>query len=237
MIVSIAAVPHPPLLVPELVSGGAEGTSVLRQACVAAARRLSHAARAWIAVAADPSASAVSRADGSGTFRGYGVDVVVSLAEDTRSDTVDPLMPLPALIAGWLRAQAAAERVDVRLLAPDSPIPRCREFGASIAGHPGQVGLLVLGDGSTLHPGPAGRADDRADAYDRRVSRALAAADAEALLDLDADLGTELNVGGRAAWQALAGAALAAGHRWRADLLYSQAPYGTGYHVAVWEPT
>jgi hypothetical protein len=35
----------------------------------------------------------------------------------------------------------------------------------------------------------------------------------------------------------LAAVALAGGQSWRSRELYSGAPYGVGYHVAVWDPS
>jgi aromatic ring-opening dioxygenase LigB subunit len=107
--------------------------------------------------------------------------------------------------------------------------------GERLARQDRPVGLLVLGDGSSRRPGPSGHPDARSVPYDAGVRDALATADVDALLGLDVELGAELAVSGRAAWQALAGAAL--GRSWRAELLYSEAPFGVGYHVAVWEPT
>jgi aromatic ring-opening dioxygenase LigB subunit len=91
---------------------------------------------------------------------------------------------------------------------------------------------LVLGDGSNRHgPRAPGSEDERAPSFDDAVAKALAKADAEALLALDPALADELGAGGRVPWQVLAGV----GDSWRAELLYSAAPFGVGYHVAVWE--
>jgi hypothetical protein len=68
------------------------------------------------------------------------------------------------------------------------------------------------------------------------VRTALAAADPAGLLALDANVATELGAMGRAAWQVLAGAALAVGEPWTGELLYSDLPFGVAYHVAVWDP-
>ena len=67
------------------------------------------------------------------------------------------------------------------------------------------------------------------------MARALSAADVEALLGLDARLCDELLVGGRAAWQALAGAADGSG-AYEGALLRHEAPYGVAYLVATWLP-
>ncbi|MGH3433115.1 MAG: hypothetical protein ACRDQB_09795, partial [Thermocrispum sp.] len=75
--------------------------------------------------------------------------------------------------------------------------------------------------------------------FDAAVAAALATADADALADVDPDLATDLGATGRAAWQVAAGVLSdATGHgRWAGKLLYSDAPFGVGYHVATWERT
>jgi hypothetical protein len=92
-----------------------------------------------------------------------------------------------------------------------------------------------MGDGSACRGVKApGYDDPRADGYDAAVARALATADAGALLGLDPVLSDQLRVAGRAPWQVLAGAATATGGRWRGELTYDAAPYGVGYFVASW---
>jgi aromatic ring-opening dioxygenase LigB subunit len=234
VIVGVAVVPHPPLLVPELVPGAVAETEAVRRACVAAGKRLAALSRDWLAIAGDTHFWGLTSADAVGSFRGYGVDKIVSLAEGCVADGGDPGLPLPVLVAGWLREQAGAGRVVVETIDPVGSVDDSRRVGERLARQDRPVGLLVLGDGSSRHPGPAGHPDERAVGYDASVRDALAAADVDALLGLDTELAAELHVSGRAAWQALAGAA--AGRSWRAELLYSEAPFGVGYHVACWEP-
>ncbi|HEX4723667.1 MAG TPA: hypothetical protein VH333_14195 [Pseudonocardiaceae bacterium] len=244
MIIRAVVVPHPPLLVPELVGGATTPTEAVRVASVTAVRRLAEVAGAWVAVAADPAGPFVVHSNARGSFAGYGVDVPVSLASDaislTSDSAVDPALPLPALVAGWLRAQAGAERVEVNLVEPGLSAAGCEQFGADLAmalAGESPVGLLVLGDGANRHTDRApARPDDRAGDFDQRARAALAAADPAGLLALDADLATELGAMGRAAWQVLAGVALAVGGPWTGELSYSDAPFGVAYHVAVWEP-
>jgi aromatic ring-opening dioxygenase LigB subunit len=234
VIVGVAVVPHPPLLVPELVAGAVAETAAVRHACVAAGRRLAAVSRHWLAIAGDPDFHGLTSADAVGTFGGYGVDKIVSLAADGGVDEVDPDLPLPVLVAGWLREQAGAAEVVVQTIDPSGSVNDSKRVGERLARQDRPVGLLVLGDGSNRHPGPSGHPDPRAVTYDAGVRDALARADLDALLGLDVDLAAELAVSGRAAWQALAGAA--AGRSWRPELLYSDAPFGVGYHVACWEP-
>ncbi|WP_199443283.1 hypothetical protein [Umezawaea beigongshangensis] len=232
MISRVAVVPHPPLLVPELTSGAAAETEPLRAACLAVAGELAASATRWVAVAADAGGPAHHTAEATGSFRGFGVDVRVSLSGGTGGDP-RPL-PLPVLIAGWLRERAGADTVEVALVPPGLPADECAAAGRALAASAsGPVGLLVLGDGSSRHGENAvGRPDDRAAAYDAAVHAALAAADPEALLRLDADLGAELGAAGRAAWQVLAGAV--GDTPWRCDLAEFLAPFGVGYHLALW---
>jgi hypothetical protein len=210
---------------------------------VTAARALADVATDWVAVAADPSGPVTLPPGARGTFAGYGVDVPVSL-DATRDGTAAPdrTLALPALVAGWLRERVDARRVRVRvrLVEPDLPVADCCREGADLVAAltgPAPVGLLVLGDGSNRHtdraPAPQ---DDRAAAFDDGVAAALAAADPAALLALDTGLAAELGAMGRAAWQVLAGVALAVGGRWSGKALYDGQPFGVAYHVAVWDP-
>ncbi|CAM3552221.1 hypothetical protein KIPE111705_13825 [Kibdelosporangium persicum] len=214
---------------PELVVADVPEVSSVRRACVAAARFLAAGSRRWIAVA--PGFGEVP--DGAvGTFRGFGVDVRVRLAADTEGD-VDPSLPLPVLIAGWLRQQAGAQSVSVHLVSPEATREQCQELGARLARETsGPVGLLVLGDGSPKHGDRApGRPDERAPDFDDAVHTALSNADAEALLALDEGLAGELDAQGRAPWQVLAGT----GGDWRCAGSELMVPFGVAYHVAVWE--
>jgi aromatic ring-opening dioxygenase LigB subunit len=232
VIVRAAVVPHPPLLVPELVVAEVPEVRAVRRACVAAARALAQASRRWIAVA--PGYGEVGP-DAAGTFRGYGVDVRVTLSDDTQGEA-DPAMPLPALVAGWLREQAGARGVRIQLVDAGSTRSECEELGARLAKEANEpVGLLVLGDGSPRNGDRApGRPDDRAPAFEQAVHAALASADPTALLALDESLARELDADGLVAWQVLAGAA--AGRTWRCGHSELLVPFGVGYHIAVWDP-
>ncbi len=98
------------------------------------------------------------------------------------------------------------------------------------------MGLLVLGDGAAMHTLRApGSLDCRVPRLDATVAAPLAAADPCALLDLDATLASELWVAGRETWQVAAAAAQILATAWRGVLLYSAAPYGVAYHVALWD--
>jgi hypothetical protein len=227
----VVVLPEPPLLIPELATGAIAETAALRAACREGARRLGAAAGTWIAVGADAGGRRTVSADTRGSFIGFGVDVVVGLAPDA-AGPVDPVLPLPLLVAGWARGGLDV-RVRGELVAPDADQATCIALGAALADE--DAGLLVIGDGAAKHGEKApGYRDERAGAFDQAVAAALRDADAGALAALDPDLATHLWASGRAPWQVLAGAAR--GRSWRGELLHSSMPFGVAYHVAVWEP-
>ncbi|MGB3440920.1 MAG: hypothetical protein WBA97_19400 [Actinophytocola sp.] len=231
MIVRAAVVPNPPLLIPELVAGTDADVTAVRAACLAVATRLTSAATRWVAVGAGP--AGVLGPDAAGTFAGFGVDVVVRLG-GAASSAPDPAMPLPALVAGWLRAQVAAAEVTMHLVPPDLSPDDCYALGEHLAETPEPVGLLVVGDGSHRHGDHApGRPDDRAGPFDDAVHDALANADAKSLMALDPALAGELGAAGRAPWQVLAGV-LGQGE-WASDARLT-IPFGVAYHLAVLDP-
>jgi hypothetical protein len=268
---SIAIVPHPPLLVPELVGAAAAEGQPLRTACQQAVRRM--VARRWHAVGVDDGGPARVGAGAGGSFRGYGADVPVWLSADGAARAARGIgsprgrtggaggvaraardagvggpgrpaggLALPMLVAGWLRAQAAAQAVTGELVHPGSHPADCLARGKELADElharaEEDVSVLVLADGAATHPAPgAGRVDARAAGFDEAVAVALASADADALAAMDADVAASLGADGRAAWQVLAGMAISSGYDWAGELLYTGAPYGVGYHVAVWVP-
>ena len=240
----------------------------MRAACLDVAARLAGAADRWLVVASDPGGRRTVDHPVGGTFRGYGVDVRVTLGPDVAAAPgtypgsppgppgvplgwhagdsgraqmypdgyLDKYLPLPLLIAGWLRGQVApGVRVAAELVPPDLPTEDCRRLGAQLAARsaPAPVGLLVVGDGATTHGEKSpGYLDRRAEPFDAAVAAALADADPAGLLALDAGLAGELNAAGRAPWQVLAGAS--EGGRWHGELAYSGAPFGVAYHVALW---
>jgi aromatic ring-opening dioxygenase LigB subunit len=174
----------------------------------------------------------------AGTFLGYGVDVPVALAPGSSTQVTD--LPLPLLVAGWLREMTAPRvAIEAELVPPDLPTEDCRQLGAELAARlsarPDPVALLVVGDGAITHGEKApGYLDRRAEPFDAAVASALAEADPGQLLALEAGLALELNAVGRAPWQVLAGAARAVGEHWHGELAYSAAPFGVAYHVALW---
>src|SRR5699024_4758393 len=104
----VAVLPQAPLLVPELMGASVAGSEPMRSACLDAAARLAEASRDWVVLAPASTPGSVGP-DSRGSFRGYGANVVVSLGGD--AEVVDETLPLPALIAGWLRERVGAHRV------------------------------------------------------------------------------------------------------------------------------
>jgi hypothetical protein len=239
VLTTVAVLPEPPLLVPELANGATAETGELRAACLAAAARLAAAAPRWVALGADPAGRRTVDPRTRGSFIGFGVDLVVALdTTGSPSGPVDPRLPLPLLIAGWVAAGLDGPvRIRGELVGPAESPAACAALGAELAAEwaadPEPIGLLVLGDGAATHTERApGHFDGRAAAFDAGVAAALRDADRAALAALDAELAAELMVAGRPGWQVLAAAT--AGHDWRGELLHSAAPFGVAYHVAVW---
>ncbi|MBW5484463.1 hypothetical protein [Streptomyces bambusae] len=238
MLVAAAVCPCPPLLVPQVAAGAAAELAAARTACSDALAVLA-ASRPDLLVVVGAAEQGGGYDQGTpGSFRAYGVDLAVRLgpppAEPAGESTGGDL-PLSLSVAAWLldRAQwsgtpiagvAVAERLE--------PEP-CAVLGADLAATSERVALLVMADGSARRSLKApGYLDERAEAFDAGIARALAAADTAALAALDADLAHELMAAGRAPVQVLAGAAEGAGLAGR--LLYEDAPYGVGYFVAAW---
>lgn len=260
-------VPSPPVLVPELggAAGAATDTEVaaLRTAVLRAARELAGQATRWIVVGADD-VTRVIGSDAVGTFRGYGADVRVGLSGDDYAgdENADPALPLPVLIAGWLRAQVAPAAVaesrgavspgavesastaeapvvaEARLVAADLSSAECVAFGralrAELDAAPEPYGVLAVGDGAaTLSTKSPRYFDERAEKAQAEIDRALGAGDRDALAALDPRLCAELAVAGRPVFQVLAGLFT---ENPEVETLYAAAPFGVAYHVSVWRP-
>lgn len=231
MLTAVVFLPAPPLLVPELAGGAAPAMQDLRTACLDAVASLKDVAGPWTAVAAGGTAMRLDPRS-AGSWASFGADVRVSLSPDGGAPE-DPQLPLPALILGWLRGRAAPAATIAVQLYPGTASPQeCRELGLALAAEPSPAVLLAVGDGcTTLTEKAPGAFDPRATALQQQIDDALAAADTAALERLDPQLCDELGVSGRAPWQV---AAAAAGPGWRGRSLHRSAPYGVGYHVAVW---
>ncbi|MFF7637891.1 class III extradiol dioxygenase subunit B-like domain-containing protein [Kitasatospora sp. NPDC008050] len=231
MLVAAAVCPCPPLLVPEVAAGAAAELDGLRAACAEAVEELLATGPELLVLVGEGARAEVWTEGGAGTFQRYGVPVGVRLPTGRASD---PELSPALTVGAWLLTRAGAELPTHACAVPaDAPAERMLGLGEGLAGLADRVGLLVLGDGSACRSLKApGYLDDRAEAYDAQVARALGAADTAALAGLDPQLSAELLVAGRAPWQVLAGAGRQAGLSGR--LRYDEAPYGVGYFVASW---
>ncbi|MFI1236981.1 hypothetical protein [Nocardia salmonicida] len=248
---SIAAlVPSPPMLVPALcgrvpVSGSDpdDPIVVLRAAALDAAAALAAAADRWIVIGVD-SHDRIYGSSTRGTFRGFGADVVVGLAPaGEEPGPADSQLPLPVLVAGWLREQAAP-RISVRaqLFAADASPARCVEAGAALRAEldsePDPYAVLVVADGAaTLTVKSPGYLDERAHAVQHDLDAALRTGSRAGLAALEPELCAALLVDGRAAYQVLGGLFAADSADPQVRTLYQGAPYGVGYDVSVWQPS
>lgn len=270
MLTSVCLIPATPLLVPEIGGAAADETAGLRAQVVAAVEAMGEHADRWFVIGAaesgdEPAESGVivpyPPHSGAGTFSGFGPDVRVSLSGARGSADAGPggssagspagegnaaadaTMPLPLLLAGWLRG---AVRPGVR---PAEPIvglragcgaaPEvCAKAGARLradidAAADCRTGVLVVGDGpTTLTAKAPGAFDERAQPVADRIARAFADGDGAALAQLEPGLCAEIGVGGRAAWQVVAG--IVGDTAVRVVGASTEWPYGVGYHTALW---
>lgn len=249
--VAAAVCPHPPVIVPQIAGGAATELDGLRAACAEAVARLRAADADVLVVVGGAAQTRRIAAPFRVSFAPWGV--ALNLGSQG-----EPL-PLSLAVAVWLLeggslAQPQTQRAPVPPASPALAAPaldalvlqtvassastaECRALGEQLVGAAERVALLVMGDGSAeRRETPHGYEDPRARPYDTLVAEALATGDAHALLALDPALSADLGASGRAAWQVLAGAALASGGAWQGDLLYDDAPYGVAYFVASWRP-
>lgn len=237
VLTAAAFVPSSPLIVPETNGLSSSGTDALRTAVLEAAGALSETAE-WLVVGVDDTGGVVS-SDVRGTFAGFGVDVVVSLGPAATGDA-DPMLPLPALIAGWLREQVCPYAVaETNLVGRDADSADCEAAGKSLRERMDADdvprGLLVVADGAaTLDEKAPGAYDPRSVAVEAALAAALAGGDVAELAALEPALCEQIRLDARAAWQVLAG--VFAGGPASAAVTYSGAPYGVGYHAGVWTP-
>jgi hypothetical protein len=229
MLVSAAVCPHPPALVPAISQGAAARLADLRTACLDAVARLRNAEPdVLLCVGAGPQTRSWGP-DAGGTLSSFGVDVGFGGSETG--------LPLSLTIAAYLLMEAGVRTCDGFYSIAQSASPdACRSLGADLAEKADRVVLLVMGDGSARRtnrsPGPF---DERADAFDADVLRALTGPDPQALLDIDPEPADDLWVAGRPAWQVLAGALHASPVNWVRPIAYSSAPLGVGYFVVQLE--
>ena len=156
-------------------------------------------------------------------LRGVGAALEVPFAGRVRPG--GRRLPRPNVVGAWLLDHAAHTGSRLGIGPADLP--------AALTGVPGPVGVLAMGDGSARRTEKApGALDPAAGPFDAAVTAALAAGDAAALADLDAELGRGLLAAGVPVWRAV-GAALR-DHDISAELHHDDAPFGVGYPVATW---
>ncbi|MFE7613561.1 class III extradiol dioxygenase subunit B-like domain-containing protein [Streptomyces celluloflavus] len=235
MLVAAAICPCPPLLVPEVAAGAAPELDALRAACLDAVGVLAAARpdRLVVLGPAEQAGRGPHPQGATGSFRGFGVDLELRLGPEGPDSERE--LPPSLSVGAWLLARTDWADAPVEGLGVGEPLPRdrCLPVGREIAASAARVALLVMGDGSACRTVKApGYFDERAEAFDAAVARALGGADTDALTALDEELAVGLKASGRACWQVLAGAAQGAGLR--GQLLREEAPYGVGYFVAAW---
>ncbi|WP_350930693.1 class III extradiol ring-cleavage dioxygenase family protein [Micromonospora mangrovi] len=256
-LVAAAVCPHPPLIVPELAGAAAPELDDLRAAADAAVAGLYASGARTVVVVGAGDRTAEPSHPFRGSFTPWGLPLEVELGGSPDGDTDGghpglgadrppgdraggDALPLSLLVGAWLLRRTPPDRPTTWRMAgvaADAPTGECAAEGARLSSGsaPQPWALLVMGDGSACRgPKSPGYDDPRAEAYDEGVARALADADADALLGLDPVLSGQLRVAGRAAWQVLAGAVRAAGGDWRGELSHFSAPYGVAYFVAKW---
>jgi hypothetical protein len=225
---AIAIIPSAPVLVPELAGAAADEVAELRAAMVAAVATLPPR---WIAVGVGASDGVVGP-EAVGTFAGFGVDVLVRLSPQATRRPVE--LPLCALIAGWIRAQAQPDAAtQVRVFADSHDSPTAVDLGRQLRNEIDQstepTGVLVVADGAnTLTPSAPGGHQPADVDVQRALDDALACGDLAGLTRLPAQ------VRGRVAFGVLAG--LAEPVPRSAKELYRSEPYGVGYFAGVWQP-
>ena len=229
MIRAAVVCPHPPLLLAEVAAGVAAEFDELRACCVAALRDALRLAPARVVVLGAGPRTQLWDPATPGCARSFGVPgeptpVALPLSLTVGSRLLDE--------AGW-----AGPRV-LQSIGEDADPACCAELGAGLLDGSDCV-LLVMGDGSGVgRDAPPGAADPGAEPFDDAVVAALAGVDTAALLAIDPAQARRLFVAGRPAWQALAGAADAAGGAgWSAVLHHRSAPLGVGWFVASWTAT
>ncbi|WP_019853507.1 hypothetical protein [Actinopolyspora mortivallis] len=229
----VVVVPQPPLLVPRLTVRASPEVAELRDACRRAVALLAEVSGEWLALGTDSEITGELPPTTRGTFAGFGVDVPVSFGPAAASCPEETL-PLPALVGGWLREQAGANGMRMWLLDEAGTAERAREVGSELAeaADTDRTALLVLADGPREF-GAYGREGDPARAT-ALLRAGLSGPDPHSLEQLGEPVATRSGVRGGAALRALAGLLASDGGRWEAELLYSAAPFGVGYHVAVW---
>ncbi|MBS2964026.1 hypothetical protein KGA66_13295 [Actinocrinis puniceicyclus] len=233
MLVAAAVCPQTPLLVPQIAGNAAGELADVRSAALDAVARLCGERTDLLIVLAPTEGSGARRTGLTGSLRRFGVDYSVG----GHDGATEPCCGL--LIGRWMLERtfpAAVPAHEGWEVGEQTEPGECARLGRMLGERAARVALLIMGDGSARRtPKAPGYFDERAEPFDDAVARALADADAAALAAVDPTAARTLMVAGRAPWQALAGAAMAASSRaWHGELLSYRAPYGVGYFTALW---
>jgi hypothetical protein len=249
MIIAAALCPSPPLLVREL-TGADPVVADLRDACAGAVHALL-AARPDVIVVVGPGPDTTTWPTGSrlniaayggrpaqpADARARAARPASNLAQSAgHAGRPVPARPGPAPLAiglgGYLLDQAGYTGPRrLHSVSEDDQPADCLRLGKEIGGGAERTGLLVMADGSARRgPRAPGHFDERAEAFDAEVERALRAGDRQALEGIDPILARELMATGRPAWQVLAGATH--GSALLADVMYAGDPLGVMYVVS-----
>jgi hypothetical protein len=253
VIVGAALCPSPPLLASAL-TGQADILPELRDACAAAVTRLLAAAPDLVAVIGAADATAAWAGDTGLDLARYAPAFAIARnppmspsAIASRSPAPAPSavrrpLPLSLGIGALLLDEAGYAGPRLLQAVAESASPAdCAGLGRELAATPGRVALLAVGDGTARRSLSApGYLDERAEPFDAEVERALREADLPALAALDPYLAADLMATNRAPLQVLGtafgralGTALPARPRPESHVLYSAAPLGVAYLVAV----
>lgn len=216
--------PSPPLLAAELTGRTAPVPDLVKACADAVAYLLADASGAVTVVAAGPATGTwdpASRLD-LGAFGPSAFPATPAAQGELRAD-----LPLGLGLGAMLLDQAGYTGIRrLEAVGHDASVRECLDLGESIS----DGVLLVMGDGSARRtPKAPGNFDERAESFDASVEQTLRDGGLTALADLDPHLARDLWATGRAAWQVLAGAMPAA----RGEILYSGAPFGVQYLVAL----
>ncbi|MGW5715220.1 hypothetical protein ACWEVP_03570 [Amycolatopsis sp. NPDC003865] len=224
MIVRAATCPHPPLLLAGVTGAPIPEVEQLRAAGRAAVDDL---------MAAEPDVLvAVGASRGTKAWSADAPSPRHLFAPGTGPVSAGEPLPLSLAVA---RDFTAGVRIPVEFHGVDTALPvgECRGYGRWLAERAGRIALLVMGDGSARRgPRAPGYEDTRALQVDHILGEALHTGKAEPFYNLTPELADELLVGGRVAWQVLAGAC--EGRTVDSKCRYSDDPFGVWYPVFTW---
>ena len=212
MSLSVAFLPHPPLLVPAVDASQVGEMVELRSAARAAVKELLASDPQRIVVVGRTSDPITLDESAGADFAPYGVSFSVGGA--------DHVLELPHAVGAWLLDDAGW----------DGP----RTYTDALAQGAGREAWLVMADGTTKRTEKApGSFDARAEGLDAQVVEALASGDPARLAALDTDLALELGAVGVPTLVAVAGA-LTQQSPATALVRHDGAPLGVGSWVADW---